>query len=88
MDINTTKYLVKPNSETTRYFTQDGGQQVIDDLQNQINQKENITDHDDDVLNLQNQINNIPINPYEGLFYYSYGLTPKFIVRPLSGSRW
>ena len=96
MDINTTKYLVKPNSETTRYFTQDGGQQVIDDLQNQIDLKENITHHNEDVLNLssriQNNTSNIsinattidnheiritalesnPINPYEGLFYYSY----------------
>ena len=58
MDINTTKYLSKPNVETTKYFTDDGGQQVIDDLENQINQKENITDHDIDVLNLSNRIRN------------------------------
>ena len=58
MDINTTKYLVKPNVETTKYFTDDGGQQVIDDLENQINQKENITDHNEDVSNLSNRIRN------------------------------
>ena len=66
MDINTTKYLSKPNVETTKYFTDDGGQQVIDDLQNQIDLKENITDHNEDILSLssriQNNTSNISIN--------------------------
>ena len=66
MDINTTKHLSKPNVETTKYFTDDGGQQVIDDLQNQIDLKENITDHNEDVLSLssriQNNTSNISIN--------------------------
>ena len=33
----------------------------------------NITTNTNNISNLQTQINSIPINPYEGLFYFKYG---------------
>ena len=37
MDVETTKYLIKPNVETTKYFSNDGGEIIIEELEEQIN---------------------------------------------------
>ena len=64
LDVRVTKYLSKPNAETTKYFTQDSYD--IDELEQQV--QENTAD----ISNIQASIASIPINPYEGLFYSRY----------------
>ena len=78
LDVRVTKYLSKPNAETTKYFTQDSYdidelEQQVSNLQTEVDSKESSSDHAADISNLQNQINSIPINPYEGLYYFVYG---------------
>jgi hypothetical protein len=73
LDVRVTKYLSKPNAETTKYFTQD--HYDIDDLERKVQEnsellseqaedilslqvnKESSVDHESDISNLQTQIN-------------------------------
>ncbi len=55
-DINTTAYLIKPNVETTRYFTpSDPSIEIWEEL----NKKEYITDHNADIGVIDNSLTNI-----------------------------
>ena len=73
LDVRVTKYLSKPNAETTKYFTQDSYD--IDELEQQVQEntadislalnevsnlqvnKESSVDHESDISNFQTQIN-------------------------------
>ena len=58
-EINTTKFLVKPNVETTRYFTPSD---PSEDIWRELDKKENITDHNADMTTINNNITNINTN--------------------------
>ena len=55
-DINTTKYLVKPNVETTKYFKPSD---PSEDIYEELEKKEDITDHNADIQIINNNITNL-----------------------------
>ena len=62
LDVRVTKYLSKPNAETTKYFTQDSYdidelEQQVSNLQTEVDSKESSSDHATDISNLQASIN-------------------------------
>ena len=55
MDINTTRYLFKPNVETTKYFTNSGGEDIARQVEQNTNDISDLKDRlDIDEIEINN----------------------------------
>ena len=62
-DINTTKYLYKPNVETTRYFVNDGGADIVEQVEQNTQDISDLKDRlDIDEMVINDNTTNISIN--------------------------
>ena len=70
IDVNTTKYLYKPNVETTRYFVNDGGADIAEQVEQNTSDISDIKDRldvdeiliNDNTTNITNNTTNISTN--------------------------